>query len=313
MVQKKKFLVLIALPLLVVGYAASEYYSSQKSSQAPTSKNFDIDSWDFESFNKVEIKNSSQSEGPITAELIKGKWKLTSPISDVANTSKVKSFTKDLFYKPLVLVDAKSPDWSQFGFNDKSLTLNMDIAQKNLNFIVSKEPAFDGRAYVKQNDSLYTGAANWLALYNKNMSVFRDFTINRYWVKPNNIIFKSEGKNLSILKVDNLWKLEAGKPADKVNQEKVKAAINGLTLLLASQIVSENKSIDSLKNYGLDKEKFSITLKGDSEKVLNLKFSESYDGKTYVVSSLREVIFEVLTPTVSRWDLSAKDLIDVKN
>lgn len=309
MVQTKKFLIFAIATMVIASYALYEKGLSGAERKNPLSEYFSVTNWDFDNTKSISIK-SNQSEILIIKE--DDHWLMKKPLSDIASTSKTRTFIQELFITSLKKVDRGENAWSDYGFIDGKNILELRLKESHLHFHISPEPAFDGQIYVKVDNGLYLGSKSWIQIFKKSKSHFRDQTINRSWSDPVKVSVKSKKHGeYSLVKNEESWMLSEESATDiseknsVVDSEKIQAVVNGLLFLTAKQAIEETQ--DKITDYGLDKPDFEFLLTDKVGKQQHIRFVVS-GQKAFVATKDRSPIFEVLASTIERWDQPLSEL-----
>ncbi|MCB0411044.1 MAG: DUF4340 domain-containing protein [Bdellovibrionales bacterium] len=296
-------LIFAVLVLAIGGYSFWEYQKGEKEKSAEEHKGLVVDLPQGK-LTSVFLKNA---KGTLKLEKIDGVWKQIEPLQDYADEEEVQAWFSQIFAeKAQSLKDQVEgvPDWGKFHIESDSPHMEFVAEDQKVSLDFSTYNAFDGSFFIRRDEELLVGGANWAGLIEKDPGTFRSKNVFEGLGNLRKIELKDEkARSFLLEKTDQGWKL-AQPSVEDVDAEYVHSYLAQIESLKASEVLKELPDKAQLKSWGLDK---SPVLKltpdvGDAlEFVLsNKKSKKQIDAKSYIYSPLRSAVFRVSEEDLSK-------------
>lgn len=291
--------VLAAVVLVLAGYtffeyrhAADDLQKSEGERPAFSLKREDID--------EIQIAAGGQ-----TTDLHKvdGKWLLTKPVEDLADTPAVEGYLYQVVAQKLKTFqspeEAKSPDWKQYGLEPPRATVEVGAKGKKESLAVSTKTAFDGNLFVRQGNELLLADAGVTQIADRQASSLRS---RRIWRDEGATIerasVESDGgkERFSLIKEKDAWKMEPA-PTFSVDGEKVSAWIERVQELMPDEFVKEGVDEKDKAEYLLKKSSLVVKLtyktKDGKDGSWTLTVGQDKAGDFFLHTNQRPTLYKV--------------------
>ncbi|MDE0518957.1 MAG: DUF4340 domain-containing protein [Bdellovibrionales bacterium] len=285
--------------VIVIGTASLAFYQykqSQEEQQKSEKQNLV-----FPSLKLPQVQAFSIEKGDTYIHILNksGEWYLDSPIKDLADRDLVGDWIENLLSEKIKTIKEEGVDWAEYGLDQNvgSIEIITNSGTK-LKLDISHYSAFDGRFYIRKEESLLLGNTSWASLTDKQGDYFRSYKVLNIGERPVSLHYDSK-----LFKAHLDWDNYKWKWSDHKEEQE-----DTPTLFPLSH--SELESYwSSFSNISFEKEvypntkglrnKFKLTkpnielqmeFKPKGQK-WSLKISPEINGKFYAMVSNRDYIF----------------------
>ena len=246
--------------------------------------------------NVTKISLQKENETFIFEKEKENKWKIVSPVEVEAEQYEVDRLAddfSDLKIERVVEETATKKDLEKYKIPSTKVTLWTKDKTNPVVLLIGMENPLDQTLYAKREDDqrIVLIPSHLKSLIDKSLFDFRKkdiFEFEKDKVKKITVI----GKKLSweaIRKNEDEWFME--KPIKSlIESGKVSNLLYNLSSLRAQKFVSEEKTDEEIKKYGLDNPDFKVTLNFPSENKEITFFLTKKDDKLYATTSLSSKI-----------------------
>lgn len=301
--------IFVAIALLIIGFA---FYDYQKSAGQESDKLVANRVFPNRSIEDVFSFKIHSIFGDVVIEAKNEKWRMVLPVQDSADTQAVTTYLGSLLNQEMKKVEIETEsdiNWSQYGLDRPDGWVEITFRDKGHVLIqVGTVRAIADGHYLREDSgkSLFVGAADWTNLVNRPPAEFRDKSM--FEIEPDQMteIALQQKDTLSLVKKDNVWKLSG--PGLSQDHEVDQTKINDFAIVLSNfkvDLVGADSKTD-LQTFGLQKPYFDVRVKALNDEC-HVSFSNGKSGKVYVLSSIRDGVFEVSPDKVKSLMKTAQD------
>lgn len=309
-------------------FAYIEYTNMQKEKRAEQNKNKLFSELVTDNVNSITIKKNKlgdmQSSLDMLIELTRKdpSWRMTKPVSDLANEKAVSDFLQRIKDQEgeVIQQSSSSPDQlAQYGLNAPLAEITLTAAENEVHFFVGAVPTFDGRYYIKKGDKVYIGSKAWGFIAGQQPVDFRDRHLFKGQAQPVHeliiqpVIAKNKSK-LHLVKDNNRWTSRnyQNLPLD---QSKVANLMSSLQDLTYNEVLSETTDAD-LKTWGLSssqrKTMLTVNVENDgSHRKWTLDVGQRRDHQYFVKSSSDQKVVAVNEMQLKELEKNIDQLADL--
>lgn len=263
-------------------------------------------------FKKDDVREFTLTNPNGTFQFVKdgGDWKLTEPLSTLADKAAADEVLNKLDYGRIKAVAAESAtDLKSFGLEKPAFSIDLfsgaEKARTGLVFSAVKNNSSYGRDAVRPHifevDSLF------IKPFRKNLFEFRDKHVINFEREAVNRISLFHSDSLLIVEKDTSgnWKLSSG---EKVKSWKISNFFSSITNLQAKKFAEEPAK--NFAQFGLTNPQSRIELFNGQEKIAELVIGSAKDKLTHVFNPGRQVIVTVEESSVNGLFPPRKELLE---
>jgi hypothetical protein len=275
----------LVLLLLVVGLGVwIKFFESKKPNTAETQRQAgNVVNFDREKLEGISIQNG---EDKIVLKREQGKWRLTQPVNDQADSATVDNLLSDIetWRKegtvPAKEVTADKGRMTEFGLVQPKLRMQLMGPGAPAEIFFGKDTAFSGTMYVRLADSkdVFLAAQKVRSDISKKADEFRDRKLTDLTTaQVVRAVLKSSAGEIELTKKGEHW--EIVKPLQaRGDDQKIGDLLAQVTNARVQEFVAEDKG--DLHAYGLTEPRGSITIYGADDK----------EGRTLQIGAVAEKI-----------------------
>jgi hypothetical protein len=240
-----------------------------------------------------------------------GKWLISEPLQAKAESFEVDILAKDFSaLRAERVVEEKAQDPARFGIPRKEIKLWFKGRGEPVHFLLGNENPVDNTLYAQKKGEarvvLLAGAIK--SDLDKKLFDYRQkdvFSLETNRVQKIALRFNKE--QWQAFKKDENWFLE--KPvAGLADTFKLDSVINALSGMRAVEFVSEEKTAQDLKDYGLDKPEVEAALSTPASNQVVVFLLGKKDDKVYATTSLSDKVIRVEPQVLTDLDKKPEDL-----
>lgn len=237
--------VLLSLYTYFVEYQGKESEKTKQEQQSVIFKSFKEDQ-----VNVIEINNLEQK---ITLERGSDGWKVTAPLSDVADNGDIEGLIKELVGEKTISTAVEGTDiqWQYFGFDQpaKSITLKTNSNQQ-LTIEVSPKKNFESNCFIRipgENKVMVAGPG-WGEYANKKLFDVRNKHIFRHQVSNvQSFSVNTKKGSVDIENKEAKW-IASKQPSLALDQNLIRDTISKISEIRATEFTSEKEAIAATKS-----------------------------------------------------------------
>lgn len=234
--------------------------------------------------------------GRKSIEIVKNKeekWDIVYPLQDWAGGLSVENLLTDILSRQAERIDRGSDPWREYHLDPPFAVLSLKNKEgREWSVEVSDEPSFDQRYFLKKDDQLFLGDAQWRKLSRLVLESYRDKSLYRFKRDPVRISYRFKNKNYNFQYQDHQWQWR-GSVLFPISSSAAAKFINIFRQDLVQSFLSKEESSKmiqpdlTLKFYGRSSEGGAeASSEKPSEKSSGNKAEASSDKKTETVWSL---------------------------
>ena len=275
----------LVLLLLVIGLGVwIKFFESKKPNTEETQRQAgNVVNFDREKLEGISIQNG---EDKIVLKREQGKWRLTEPVNDQADSATVDNLLSDIetWRKegavPAKEVSADKGRMTEFGLVQPKLRMQLIGSGAPAEIFFGKDTAFSGTMYVRLADSkdVFLAAQKVRTDISKKPDEFRDRKLTDLaTAQVVRALLRSAAGEIELTKKDEHW--EITKPLQaRSDDEKIGDLLAQVTNARVQEFVADDKG--DLHGYGLSEPRGSITIYGADDK----------EGRTLQIGAVAEKI-----------------------
>jgi len=282
--------------IFVIVFSSYVYYTEvikKEKDDKITEEAKKVVSWSDKDINGLTLINNGEQ---IVLKKEKGLWKIVEPIDDIVDKVEINSALWTITdTKGEEVVSGDSVDFKEFGLDKPPTSLVVKKNTEEIKLSFGSVISYDSQYYVRINDDkkvqlVYSSLA---LLATNTLDEMRDKMVLRKKlasISSINLKYSGKKKGFSLKKKDSQWFLKGlDYPLD---QSVVASLISNLENLEAKKYVSEVQDKKSMRDFLLRKPEMEFRFKDGGDAVI-LKLSKDKDGKMFIATSLRPVIFSL--------------------
>ncbi|MDE0118962.1 MAG: DUF4340 domain-containing protein [Bdellovibrionales bacterium] len=312
--------------VIVMGTASFAFYQYRQSQEEKRKE--EKQDLVFPSLELSQVKVFSIKKGDTYIYVLNqgGEWRLDSPVKDMADRDLVGDWIESLLSEKVKTIKEKGVDWAEYGLDQNVNSIEITtVSGTSLKLDISQYSAFDGKFYIRKEESLLLGNTSWASLTDKQGDYFRSYKALNIGEHPvalhyDSKLFKArlkwdnynwkwsdskEGQKkspalfpLSHSELESYWSSFSNisfekevYPNTKGLRSKFKLNKPDIELQLEFKSKGVNLSESSESSTLEKKEETPGNLKPDQYKKWSLKISPEIKGKFYAMVSTRDYIF----------------------
>jgi len=263
-----------------------------------------------EDVEKIIFKNGMQT---IQFQREEEEWLITDPIEAKADKFEVNRLADDFSDLRIERVVEEEPsDLEKYGIPQKEIELYTKGQDIPIKIQIGMENPLDNTFFAKKSEEkrVVLIPSSLKSLLEKKVFDFRQKDIFKFESdQAKSVKLKAKGVQWEAEKEDEDWFLR--KPVNALAQKsKINDILYALSNLKATAFVSEEKQVEEIKNYGLDKPDYEVAIDFPVENRQVIFFIHKKDDKVHATSSISPKILQVEDSILSDLGKEPGDLRD---
>ena len=261
------------LILLVIAIALGVWIKFFESKQ-PNTEEARRQAGNVVNFDREKLEGITIQNGDDRIELRReaGKWRLTQPVKDQADSAAVDNLISDIeFWRkegviPAKAVTAEKGHLNEYGLLQPKLRLRLIEPKGPSEIFFGKDAALEGKMYVRLADAkdVFIAAQNVRTDISKKPDDFRDRKLTDITTaQVTRAVLKSPAGEIELMKKNEHWEIVRPLQA-RGDDEKIGDLLANVTNARIQEFVSDDRG--DLHAYGLSEPRGSITIYGPDEK-----------------------------------------------
>lgn len=262
-----------------------------------------------ESIQKIIYKNEDETlEFQKNAE---GEWLIIKPLEANADKYEVNRLAEEFADLRIErVVDEEPADLEKYGIPKKEMSLYFKDKEQQIKIFIGMENPLDNTFFAKrENETRVVLLSSSLKnLLEKSAFDYRQKDIFKFKTdEAKSIKLRAKKIQWETLKKEEEWFLK--KPVKAlVKSSKINDILYSLSNLKAKEFVSEEKTKEDIKNYGLDQADYEVSLSIPLSNQEVTFFIHKDDEKVYATTSLSPKIIEIEDSIISDLEKKAEEL-----
>jgi len=263
-----------------------------------------------EDVQKIEFKKEDET---IVFERDEEDWLITEPLEAKADKYEVNRIADDFSKLRIERVVEEAPeDLDKYGIAQKKITLHYKNKDQPVKILIGSENPLDNTFFAKREDGtrVVLIPSSHKSLIEKRVFDFRLKDIFKFETDDvKGIKLKAKDIEWRALQKNKDWFLK--RPLEALAQEsKINDVLYSLSNLKAKEFVSEEKTEEEVKKYGLESPEYEVSLEMPLENQEVTFYLHKEDDKIYATTSLSSKIITVEDKILTDLDKKPEDLRD---
>ncbi|AZR72860.1 hypothetical protein BBF96_05325 [Anoxybacter fermentans] len=308
-----RFKTTIFLLIIFIIMAGIYYFTLEKEEKVevdPAEKAKEIFNLDAD---KIQTMTLTKGETTLALEKKDGQWRLAGSDDRELDQMKVDSLAENLATlsaTKIIKEEATADDYSQFGLDENAthITFTLTDGKKYEGWVGNSTPIEDGYYFRRAGINTIYKIAGYLGdKFKPDLDSLRErqiFTLTRGEVEEFTVE-RVDGKNFTIVREEDNWKLVDGPEGIELDQNKVDSFLNNILTAWITTFVDDNP--ESYNKYGLTKPLLKVTVKGKDKTEMLAYGIATTETTMYAKKIDRPEVF-IVTADSKKVFITAEDL-----